>query len=156
VAIPAPLVVELEEHLSRFAGGVPGSYVFTSAEGTPLDRDNFRRRVWKPATRTTGLPGLRFHDLRHTAGTLSARTGATAKEIMARLGHSSARAAMVYQHATEDRDRVIAERLAAMTIEAGLASARPGTGEDDLARTGTARPYGTDLARTTLPLPHPR
>jgi len=68
------------------------------------------------------LEGLRFHDLRHTAGTLSAQTGATTKEIMARLGHASARAAMVYQHATEDRDRLIAERLTAMTQQAGLAT----------------------------------
>ena len=59
---------------------------------------------------------------------------------MARLGHSSARAAMIYQHATEDRDRLIAERLAAMTVEAGLTSARPTTAEDDLARNGTAVP----------------
>ena len=68
------------------------------------------------------MEGLRFHDLRHTAGTLSAQTGATTKEIMARLGHARARAAMVYQHATEDRDRLIAERLTAMAQQAGLAT----------------------------------
>jgi hypothetical protein len=43
---------------------------------------------------------------------------------MARLGHASPRAAMIYQHATEDRDRLIAERLAVMTAEAGLATIR--------------------------------
>ena len=67
-----------------------------------------------------GLDGLRFHDLRHAAGTLAARTGATTKEIMARLGHASPRAAMVYQHATEDRDRLIAERLTEMAAQAGV------------------------------------
>mgnify|MGYP000568949824 CR=1 FL=1 len=45
----------------------------------------------------------------------------TTKEIMARLGHARARAAMIYQHATEDRDRLIADRLTEMTAEAGLA-----------------------------------
>jgi len=40
---------------------------------------------------------------------------------MARLGHASPQAAMVYQHAAEDRDRLIAERLAAMTDELDLA-----------------------------------
>ena len=30
---------------------------------------------------------------------------------MARLGHSSVRAAMIYQHATRDRDKVIAQAL---------------------------------------------
>ena len=67
-----------------------------------------------PAVREGGLDGLRFHDLRHTAGTLAARTGATTKELMARLGHASANAALVYQHASADRDRAIAEGLGAM------------------------------------------
>ena len=111
VALPAPLVVELGEHLRRFGRAGADAYVFTSAAGEPIERSNFRMRVWLPATQAVGLDGLRFHDLRHTAGTLTARTGATTKEIMARLGHASARAAMVYQHATEDRDRLIAERL---------------------------------------------
>ena len=30
---------------------------------------------------------------------------------MARLGHSSVRAAMIYQHATQDRDKVIVQAL---------------------------------------------
>jgi hypothetical protein len=30
---------------------------------------------------------------------------------MARLGHSSTRAALIYQHATRDRDQVIADAL---------------------------------------------
>jgi integrase len=49
-----------------------------------------------------GVPGLRFHDLWHSAGTLSAVAGATTKELMARMGHSSPRAALIYQHATAD------------------------------------------------------
>jgi hypothetical protein len=36
---------------------------------------------------------------------------------MARMGHSSPRAALIYQHATEDRDVVIAEALSAMVFE---------------------------------------
>lgn len=120
VALPAPLVTELERHLLTFVGPSADAYVFTTEGGTPLDANNFRSRVWNPATRSVGLAGFRFHDLRHTAGTLAARTGATTKELMARLGHSSPNAAMVYQHAAEDRDRLIAERLAAMTTEAGL------------------------------------
>ena len=50
-----------------------------------------------------------------------AQTGATTKELMARLGHASPQAAMVYQHAADDRDRLIAERLDAMTAELDLA-----------------------------------
>jgi integrase len=71
-----------------------------------------------PATEKAGVSGLRFHDLRHTAGTLAARTGATTKELMARLGHASANAALIYQHASSDRDRTIADGLASMYLEA--------------------------------------
>ena len=56
-------------------------------------------------------PGVHFYDLRHTGGTLAAATGASLKELMARLGHSSTRAALIYQHATRDRDQAIAMAL---------------------------------------------
>ena len=44
---------------------------------------------------------------------------------MARLGHASPRAAMIYQHAADDRDRRIAEGLDAMAEEAGLLPPSP-------------------------------
>jgi len=40
------------------------------------------------------------------------------KELMARLGHSSTRAAMIYQHATRDRDRAIAQALGGLADRA--------------------------------------
>jgi len=120
VSMPAPLVRELEAHFASFVGADPDSYVFTSPDGRPVERSNFRYRVWVPATEQVGVMGLRFHDLRHTAGTLAARTGATTKELMARLGHASHQAAMVYQHAAADRDRQIADGLERMVTDAGL------------------------------------
>lgn len=120
VAVPPQLVMELRRHLAAYVPPAPDAYVFTSSEGTPIERSNFRIRVWEPATREAGVAGLRFHDLRHTAGTLAARTGATTKELIVRLGHASSRAAMIYQHAADERDRLIAERLGAMVAEAGL------------------------------------
>lgn len=122
VALPEPLVDELRTHLARFVGRQPTSYVFTSPGGEPLEASNFRNRIWHPARAACGLTDLRFHDLRHTAGTLAARTGATTKELMARLGHASPQAAMIYQHAAADRDQRIADGLAEMAREAGLGS----------------------------------
>ena len=46
-------------------------------------------------------------------------TGASTKELMARFGQSTPRAALIYQHATQDRDREIADALNGM-IEARL------------------------------------
>jgi integrase len=52
-----------------------------------------------------------LHALRHYAGTRYAQAGATVRETMARLGHSSERAAMRYQHAG-NRDDELAMRVA--------------------------------------------
>lgn len=120
VSIPAPLVRELKMHFESFVDSEPDSYVFTSPDGRPIERSNLRYRIWVPATVQAGAAGLRFHDLRHTAGTLAAQTGATTKELMARLGHASHQAAMVYQHAAADRDRQIADGLERMVTDAGL------------------------------------
>ena len=67
--------------------------------------------MWDPARQAAGLPALHFHDLRHTGNTLPASTGASTKELMTRMGHASARAALIYQHATADRDAAIAVAL---------------------------------------------
>ena len=120
VALPGPLVDELRRHLDSYVDPAESGFVFTTVDGWSMERSNFRQRIWLPACETAGLQGLRFHDLRHTAGTLAARTGATTKELMARLGHASSQAAMIYQHAAEDRDQRIAEGLAEMAREAGL------------------------------------
>jgi integrase len=120
VALPDTLVEELRTHVARHMAKGDEAYVFTCSDGQPIERNNFRNRVWLPATRQAGVRGLRFHDLRHTAVTLAARTGATTKELMARLGHSSANAALIYQHASADRDRSIADGLSAMVRQAEL------------------------------------
>ena len=57
-------------------------------------------------------PDLRFHDLRHTGATMLAQEGATIAELMDRLGHTTPKAALVYQHVAEGRDRIIADRMA--------------------------------------------
>jgi hypothetical protein len=77
--------------------------------------------------------GAALADLGHTAGTL-ARTGATAKELMARLGHASLHAAMGYQHVAHERDRKIADGLEAMIAEHRRADGRP-PAEPPVART---------------------
>ena len=66
--------------------------------------------AWRRATSSVGITGLRFHDLRHTGNTLAAATGASTKELMSRMGESSSRAALIHQHATQDRDAVIARQ----------------------------------------------
>ena len=113
-------MAELERHLLTFVGASADAYVFTSEAGTPLNANNFRSRVWNPATRSVGFTGLRFHDLRHgrDAGRPNRRHDQGAdgppRPLQPPRGHD-------HQHAAADHDRLIADRLAAMTAEAGLA-----------------------------------
>lgn len=116
VAIPSTLVPVVEEHLSR-VGPERDSLLFPAPGGGYLQRNNFRSRVWLPALEATGL-SYRFHDLRHVAMTLAAASGATIADLMARAGHSSPRAALVYQHASRERDHAIAEVMAGALIRA--------------------------------------
>jgi hypothetical protein len=62
VAIPEPLAKERRDHLDRFAEEGKGGYVFVSSDGRPLDRNNFRGRIWIPACESCGMEGFRFHD----------------------------------------------------------------------------------------------
>ncbi|HEV2121928.1 MAG TPA: site-specific integrase, partial [Chloroflexota bacterium] len=113
VALPPFLVEVMVDHVARY--GQPGAdgLVFVMPEGTPLRRENFRRRVWYPAVRAAGMEGFRFHDLRHTNATLAAASGAPLPALMARLGHASAAAAIRYQHRIEGQDEEVAEYLEA-------------------------------------------
>jgi integrase len=122
VTVPAEIRPDLIAHLDDFADDDPDALVFTGGKGGELRRSNFQRAVkWGESVAAVGLPGFHFHDLRHTGNTLAADTGASLADLMARMGHSSARAAMVYQHATARRDRDIAEALSA-----GIERARNG------------------------------
>lgn len=114
---PAPQALEaLAEHLDAYTEAGVDSLVFTKPSGRPVDRHWWGKR-WRNARAVVAsaddtLPeGLRFHDLRHTGNTLAAATGASTRELMARMGHSTVDAAIRYQHATADRDAAIADLL---------------------------------------------
>jgi len=55
--------------------------------------------------------GIHFHDLRHTRNQLAADAGASLRELMDRMGHSTARAAMIYLHGSDERQRAIADTI---------------------------------------------
>ncbi|MEV1051355.1 tyrosine-type recombinase/integrase [Streptomyces sp. NPDC049887] len=110
VAFPASLTADLAAHLAAYAEPSRTGSVFTGERGGQLRRNNFRR-LWLRALKTTGLGDVHFHDLRHTGNTLAATGGATTRELMQRMGHSSVRAALIYQHLVNGRDHVIAAHV---------------------------------------------
>jgi integrase len=110
VTIPAFLLPDVVKHLSDFTAPAPRALVFTGPQGAQLRRSNFTRQ-WTKATGAAGLSGFHFHDLRHTGNTLAGEAGATLSEMMGRMGHASTRAALIYQHRTTQRDKVIADEI---------------------------------------------
>jgi integrase len=79
---------------------------------TEIPRPRNFRRLWLKAIKDAKLPDdVHFHDLRHTGNHLAATNGASTKELMARMGHSTMRAALIYQHATRERDHAITDAI---------------------------------------------
>jgi integrase len=112
VSVPAAVLPAIREHLAAFVDNDPEAFVFTGPSGRPIWRGNLNKMVnWRAAAANVGQPALHFHDLRHTGNTLAARTGASTRDLMARMGHDSPQAAMIYQHATAEADQTIADAL---------------------------------------------
>jgi integrase len=116
LALPRFVLPELEKHLAEWVGPEPDALLFTGCEGGPLRRAVLWRH-WREAVTAVGVEHLRLHDLRHTGNTFAAATGASTKELMARMGHASPQAALRYQHATAQRDAAIAGALDKMVSE---------------------------------------
>lgn len=124
VSIPAAIVPDIRDHLERYAEPGADGRVFVGAKGATPRRNHFNR-LWRKACEEAGIKGLHFHDLRHTGNTLAASTGASTRELMARMGHSTARAALIYQHASAERDRLIAEALSGLVDRGRRAREEP-------------------------------
>jgi integrase len=120
VTLPAAIAAALEQHLKKHVASSPEALLFGTSTGGYLARSNWNS-TFRRAAEAIGLPAVRPHELRHTGATLAAATGATTKELMRRLGHSSPAAALVYQHAADDRDAEIARALDA-TLSAASGS----------------------------------
>ncbi|HEY1818926.1 MAG TPA: site-specific integrase [Trebonia sp.] len=107
VSVPPHVIPILALHLAEWSGP---DRVFIGRDGKPM-RGDAVRQAFARARQEVDMPGFRFHDLRHTGQTLAASAGATLKDLMKRLGHSSPAAAQRYLHAVDGRDAEIASAL---------------------------------------------
>jgi integrase len=123
VNIPPHLLPAVRAHLAEHTGPGARALVFPAAGGGHMATSSLYA-VYHPAREAAGRPDLRFHDLRHTGAVLAAATGATLAELMARLGHSTVSAAMIYQHAAADRDKAIAEALSELATVTPITEAK--------------------------------
>ena len=123
VVLPAVAVEALADHLARFTPAGRDALVFGTATGRPLTGGS-RTTMFARARRAIGRDDLTWHDLRHSAMTLVALTGATLPELMQRAGHSTPRAALHYQHAADDAQARIARQLDNVFSDAGRGARR--------------------------------
>ncbi|MGH9086953.1 MAG: tyrosine-type recombinase/integrase [Acidimicrobiales bacterium] len=121
VAVPPHVLPALERHLTACVAPDGTAPLFTGPQGGRV-RPAALQKAWDVARRSIGRPELHLHDLRHAGATWLAISGATTRELMARVGHASPAAALRYQHATEDRDVALAEALSGLSRPAAVAS----------------------------------
>jgi integrase len=114
VAIPPHIIGAIATHLTEHAQPGANGLLFPNRSGEQI-HSGALYSVYKPARAAAGRPDLRWHDLRHSGAVWAAQSGATIRELMERLGHSTPDMALRYQHVAEGRQAEIARRLSAMS-----------------------------------------
>ena len=110
--------------------------------GGPLRRGHFNRMsAWPYAVRSIEAAGPHFHDLRYTGNTFAASSDAGLQDLMARMGHDSERAAMIYQHEARGADQASTD-----AIDTHVQAEQLGD-DDDHGAAGALAPGGL-MART--------
>jgi integrase len=114
VVLPPHIRADIKHHLDTYVGPESDALLFTSRGKCGHLAQNVFREALNAACASINREGVTPHALRHLGGTLAARAGATPAETQSRLGHSTVRAAMLYQHVASGRDAEIAAALSAM------------------------------------------
>ena len=92
--------------------------VFPSGVGTVIKPDNIVPRYMEPALEQAGLRRFRFHDLRHTFGSLLIQDGASLTYVKEQMGHSSIQITVdTYGHLTPGADIAWVDRLDSKTTQ---------------------------------------
>ena len=89
-----------DKAIKNNAGRVPASQLLfpsDTVENKPVEI----RKAWETCRKRAELDDFRFHDLRHTAGSLLAMSGASTREIAEVLGHKTMAMAKRYSHLTQ-------------------------------------------------------
>lgn len=87
-------------------------FVFVSPTGSYIDHSG-TVRTYKKALKAAGLPPIRFHDLRHSFGTIAVEAFSLS-DVKAMMGHADVATTMKYLHYVErpDEARLVAEAFA--------------------------------------------
>jgi integrase len=127
----ALLQSERERHL-RLVAGIPdgvevdtslirlpeGTLMFPALDGTDLSAlrcPSSVTQIFARRARKLGFPGMRFHDLRASHGTLLLDRGVGVHTVAERLGHDPALLLRVYAKRTKKSDTMAADIIGTMT-----------------------------------------
>lgn len=119
VTVPPHLRPVITAHLREHVGKAKTALLFPDPESGSYYAEGRFRVPFFAARDAIGKPELHFHDLRHFGGVMAALTGATTREVMDRLGHTTSTAAMRYQHVAAGRADALADKLSALAGGAG-------------------------------------
>ena len=81
-------------------------------DGEEVNGEDRINRIWRRLRKTTPGTDVKFHALRHTAGTWLSQEGFHPTDVARILGHKSLAMALVYQHMTDQRRDEIATKMA--------------------------------------------
>lgn len=129
IPLSAEVVAVLRAHLARLqlerrtrgeaAALGPDDLVFTTERGTPINDDNLRRSLTR-ALKRAGLPRVKFHSLRHSAGSVMLAQGEQLVDVSAILGHSSPLiTARIYAHSFDAGKRRAVDSASAVLLQKG-------------------------------------
>ena len=98
------------------ARGVPlTDQVLAALRALPKDEDRVfpfdMTKAWKTALTTAGISDFRWHDLRHSAASYLAKSGANAVEIATLLGHRTLGMVRRYAHLSNAHTRALVDRV---------------------------------------------
>lgn len=86
-------------------------FVFSNQNGNPVDPAAFVRRHFKKAVRAAELGELRWHDLRHSYGSIKLDQGANIRYVMKQMGHSKVATTInIYGHLLAENNPLEAKR----------------------------------------------
>ena len=117
VVVPPHIRAAIKAHLDSHVESASDALLFVPERGgCHLNDSVFMRSAFKPALKSIGREGVRIHHLRHFAGTMGARVGDLV-ETMNRLGHSTAKASLIYQQMVSGRDAELADALSKLATK---------------------------------------
>ena len=109
VAFLSPSTVDIIKELPRRAAS--DLVLIGPVQNGSAKVSAFPRRAWLEAAATAEIKDFRFHDLRHTAASYLAMTGASLRELADALGHSTLVMVQRYSHLSDEHSEAVLRKM---------------------------------------------